>query len=283
MVCGRKNQLVRLEIPIAAVWTLTAVIIAFLSVFGYLVAERGRRMANTRRLRSLAYENRLLKDRMGELEAGIDSLRAALRDLTELDVQLRLLANMPLVPRDVRTMGIGGGNVGSPEPGAELQSSIEWLLEQARFQRASFYDIANYLEKAQYLQNSTPSIIPTSGWITSGFGYRRNPFGPGTEMHPGIDIVGIPGQPIVATAAGTVVMAGRYQNWGNVVELDHGRGLHTFYAHCASVLVKPGDQVKRGQTIATLGSTGRSTGNHCHYGVKVNGNWVDPKKYLLAD
>jgi murein DD-endopeptidase MepM/ murein hydrolase activator NlpD len=125
--------------------------------------------------------------------------------------------------------------------------------------------------------------MPTSGWITSSFGWRRDPFTGRNNQHEGMDIVGIPGQAIVATAGGTVVLAGRYQNWGNVVEIDHGRGIHSFYAHNATVKVKDGDKVKRGQAIATLGSTGRSTGFHCHYGIKLNGNWVDPRKYILSD
>jgi murein DD-endopeptidase MepM/ murein hydrolase activator NlpD len=250
---------------------------------GYLAIDRNRRVTNQRKLATLTYENEVLKGKMGVLTAGVDSLKAALKGLMELDVQLRLATNMPIVPRDVREMGIGGGTVGSSEPGADVQSSTEWLLQQARFQRSSFYDIASNLEKIAYLQTSTPSIMPTSGWITSGYGNRRDPFGSKTEMHPGLDIVGMPGQAIVATAAGTVVLAGRYQNWGNVVEIDHGRGLHTFYAHNASVVVRDGEKVKRGQRIATLGSTGRSTGYHSHYGIKLNGNWVDPRKYLLSE
>ena len=213
----------------------------------------------------------------------VDSLRAQVSSLALLDAQLRLSADMPLVPRDVRAMGIGGGTVGSSEPGAELENSIDWLLEQARFQRTSFYDIACNLEKQAALQTGTPSIMPTSGWITSYFGLRRDPFTGRSNMHEGLDVVGIPGQPIVATAAGTAVIAGWYQNWGQVVELDHGKGLHSFYAHNSAVKVKVGEQVKRGQTIALLGSTGRSTGNHCHYGIKRNGNWVDPRKYILSD
>jgi murein DD-endopeptidase MepM/ murein hydrolase activator NlpD len=190
---------------------------------------------------------------------------------------------MPIVSPTVRQMGIGGGLVGSSEPGADVQSSIDWLLEQTRFQRRSFQTIAENLEKQNFVQNHTPSIMPTSGWIVSNFGYRRDPFTGRNTMHDGIDIIGVPGQPIVATADGTVVSAGWYQNWGIVVEIDHGRGIRSFYAHNASVKVKNGEKVKRGQTIATLGRTGRSTGYHCHYGVKVSGSWVNPRKYVISD
>jgi murein DD-endopeptidase MepM/ murein hydrolase activator NlpD len=250
---------------------------------GYLVLDRNRRVADQRKLAALTYENHVLKGKMGVLNAGVDSLKAELKNLVELDAQLRLANNMPIIPREIREMGIGGGTVGSAEPGAEVQNSVDWLLEQARFQRGSFYDIASNLEKQTYLQTSTPSIMPTAGWLSSGFGYRKDPFTGKSTMHPGLDIIGIPGQSIIATASGTVVIAGPYQNWGNVVEIDHGKGLHTFYAHNSSVVVRDGEKVKRGQKIATLGSTGRSTGYHCHYGVKLNGNWVNPQKYLLSE
>jgi len=280
---GKRNRLFRVTIPSAlAVAALTAAILLPL-VSGVLLVDRGHRVADQRKLATLKSENAILRAKMDGYAQSVDSLRSQLQGLAELDAQLRLSSSMPLVPRDVREMGIGGGTVGSNEPGAELDNSIDWLLEQAKFQRSSFYDIACNLEKQAALQSGTPSIMPTSGWVTSCFGFRRDPFTGRSTFHEGLDIVGIPGQPIIATASGTVVIAGAYQNWGQVVEIDHGKGLHSFYAHNASVKVRVGDKVKRGQTIALLGSTGRSTGYHCHYGIKLNGNWVDPRKYILSD
>jgi murein DD-endopeptidase MepM/ murein hydrolase activator NlpD len=280
---GRRNRLFRVTIPSALAVAVLSVAILLPLVSSILLIDRGHRVADQRKLASLASENAVLRTKMDGYSQSVDSLRGQLQDLAELDAQLRLTSSMPLVPRDVREMGIGGGTVGSNEPGAELDNSIDWLLEQAKFQRSSFYDIACNLEKQAALQSGTPSIMPTSGWIASCFGFRRDPFTGKSTFHEGLDIIGIPGQPITATASGTVVIAGPYQNWGEVVEIDHGKGLHSFYAHNASVQVKVGDKVKRGQTIALLGSTGRSTGYHCHYGIKLNGNWVDPSKYILSD
>ncbi len=280
---GRRNRLFRVTIPSSLAIACLTVAVLLPLVSGVLVIDRGHRVADQRKLTSLRSENTVLRAKMDGYAQSVDSLRSQLNGLAELDAQLRLTSSMPLVPRDVREMGIGGGTVGSNEPGAELDNSIDWLLEQAKFQRSSFYDIACNLEKQAALQSGTPSIMPTSGWIASCFGFRRDPFTGKSTFHEGLDIIGIPGQPIIATASGTVVIAGPYQNWGEVVELDHGKGLHSFYAHNASVKVKVGDRVKRGQTIALLGSTGRSTGYHCHYGIKLNGNWVDPSKYILSD
>ena len=280
---GKRNRLFRVTIPSALAVTALAVAILLPLMSSILLIDRGHRVADQRKLASLRSENTVLRAKMDGYAQSVDSLRSQLNGLAELDAQLRLSSSMPLVPRDVREMGIGGGTVGSNEPGAELDNSIDWLLEQAKFQRSSFYDIACNLEKQAALQSGTPSIMPTSGWIASCFGFRRDPFTGKSTFHEGLDIIGIPGQPIIATASGTAVIAGPYQNWGEVVEIDHGKGLHSFYAHNASVTVKVGDKVKRGQTIALLGSTGRSTGYHCHYGIKLNGNWVDPSKYILSD
>lgn len=280
---GKRNRLFRVTIPSSLAIAILTLAVLLPLVSGILLIDRGRLVADQRKLAALKPEDAVLRAKMDDYAQSVDSLRSQLQNLAELDAQLRLSANMPLVPRDVREMGIGGGTVGSDEPGAELDNSIDWLLDQAKFQRSSFYDIACNLEKQAALQTSTPSIMPTSGWITSGFGYRRDPITGQSTFHEGLDIVGVPGQPIVATAAGTVVIAGPYQNWGEVVEIDHGKGLHSFYAHNASVKVRVGDKVTRGQTIALLGSTGRSTGYHCHYGILLNGNWVDPTKYILSD
>jgi murein DD-endopeptidase MepM/ murein hydrolase activator NlpD len=280
---GKRNRLFRVTIPSSLAIAFLSVAVLLPLVSGVLLIDRGHRVADQRKLASLRSENTVLHAKMDGYAQSVDSLRSQLQGLAELDAQLRLSSSMPLVPRDVREMGIGGGTVGSNEPGAELDNSIDWLLEQAKFQRSSFYDIACNLEKQAALQSGTPSIMPTSGWIASSFGFRRDPFTGKSTFHEGLDIIGIPGQPIIATASGTVVIAGPYQNWGNVVEIDHGKGLHSFYAHNASVKVKVGDKVTRGQTIALLGSTGRSTGYHCHYGIKLNGNWVDPSKYILQD
>jgi murein DD-endopeptidase MepM/ murein hydrolase activator NlpD len=280
---GRHNRLIRIGVPVWLARAALSVIVAIPLAIGYLAIDHSRRTADQQQLASLKYENAVLRGKMDMFAAGVDSLKSELQTLAEHDAQVRLLANLPLVPPDIRKMGIGGGMVGSNEPGAQLQNSIDWMLDQARFQRTSYTSIANDLAKQSQLQSNTPSILPTAGWITSTFGSRSDPFTGRSTFHEGLDIVGMPGQPIRATADGVVVTAGWYQNWGQVVEIDHGRGIHSFYAHNSSINVRQGEKVKRGQQIASLGSTGRSTGNHCHYGIKVNGAWTDPAKYVLSD
>ena len=116
--------------------------------------------------------------------------------------------------------------------------------------------------------------------FTSGFGVRSDPFRGGAAMHAGVDIRGPYGTPIYATADGMVGRAGRAAGYGNLVELEHGRGIQTRYGHLSAILVQPGQRVKRGAMIARMGSTGRSTGNHLHYEVRLDGNAVNPMPFL---
>ena len=126
-----------------------------------------------------------------------------------------------------------------------------------------------------------PSLWPTNGEVTSGFGWRNSPFGGGSELHPGIDIANSMGTPIVATADGEVVQSGWSGGYGNIVQIDHGNGIATIYGHNSSILVNVGQSVIKGQVISYMGSTGKSTGPHVHYEVRVNGSAVDPISFLV--
>lgn len=128
---------------------------------------------------------------------------------------------------------------------------------------------------------TTPSIWPTSGEVSSRFGWRNSPWGDGQELHPGIDIANSMGMPIFATADGEVVLSGWSGGYGNIVQINHGKGIETIYGHNARVIVNAGQAVKKGQVIAYLGSTGRSTGPHLHYEIRVNGTPVDPIRFLV--
>jgi murein DD-endopeptidase MepM/ murein hydrolase activator NlpD len=125
--------------------------------------------------------------------------------------------------------------------------------------------------------------IKASVVFTSGYGVRSDPFRSGAAMHPGIDLAGKYGTPIYATADGTVLRAGwNSGGYGNLVELDHGRGITTRYGHMSAILVRAGDHVTRGQEIGRMGSTGRSTGNHLHYEVRIDGRPVNPIPFMKS-
>lgn len=145
-------------------------------------------------------------------------------------------------------------------------------------------------ETAQILEKNTnnaadlatmPSLWPTNGEVTSRFGWRNSPWGGGSELHQGLDIANSMGTPIFATADGEVVQSGWAGGYGNIVQINHGNGIETIYGHNSRVTVNAGQYVKKGQVIAYLGSTGRSTGPHLHYEVRVNNTAVDPIRFLV--
>jgi murein DD-endopeptidase MepM/ murein hydrolase activator NlpD len=141
--------------------------------------------------------------------------------------------------------------------------------------------LMEYFQDQQSLLDSTPSIWPVKGWTTSGFGTRKSPFTGKRTMHSGIDIATKSGTPIIAPADGIVSFSGKKGAFGNVLVIDHGNGYNTFYGHCKKLHKKVGDKVKRGDKIAEVGNTGKSTGSHLHYEVRVNGVASNPMKYIL--
>jgi murein DD-endopeptidase MepM/ murein hydrolase activator NlpD len=146
---------------------------------------------------------------------------------------------------------------------------------------ASFQEIAWYYANQVEGNASTPSIRPSSARISSGFGYRHDPFGrPVGRFHNGVDFAGKPDSPILATANGVVRHTGWVNGYGQAVLIDHGLGFSTLYAHATGIKVKEGDTVKRGQRIAFMGTTGRSTGTHLHYEVWKDGKPVNPQRYF---
>ena len=136
-------------------------------------------------------------------------------------------------------------------------------------------------------RNLQAEVIPagrpiTRGWLSSYYGMRTDPFSGRRAHHSGIDFAGKMGSDVVTVAAGVVTYSGRRSGYGNLVEINHGKGYVTRYGHNSELLVEVGETVKKGQIIAKMGSSGRSTGPHVHFEVLVNGRAVDPKKYILA-
>lgn len=158
---------------------------------------------------------------------------------------------------------------------------ISRLYKGSELETQSVEELYEVLKGRELQLASTPSIMPLRGWITSRFGYRIDPFTGRRHFHKGLDIVARAGSPIVAPADGIVSFAGKYGSYGNAVMIFHGYGLSTLYAHTTDVLVRVGQRVKRGDVVATVGSTGRSTAPHLHYEVIVHGVKTDPAKYIL--
>ena len=163
----------------------------------------------------------------------------------------------------------------------EFENYIDSIEDAAKTRLASFQEIAWYFANRREGLNSTPSIRPSTARISSGFGYRLDPFARrSTKRHNGIDFAGKPDSPIFVTADGVVRHAGWVPSYGRAILVDHGFGYSTLYAHTTDIRVKAGDVVKRGDKIATMGSSGRSTGTHLHYEVWKDGQAVNPRNYF---
>ncbi len=245
-----------------------------------------QRIKDHARTKTLTKENQILSDKLAQIESQLEQLKMTITDMAEYDTKLRLSVAMDLVPNEVRQMGIGGlinddQTDAGPSGLVQTENTLAELERQVQFQKQSFAEIEFYMKQQENVLNHTPSIWPVGGWVSSNFGIRNDPFTGKRVMHKGMDIVAPPGTPIIAAANGKVIFAGVKGGHGKVVEIDHGYGYSTFYGHCQSIRVTYGTKVQRGQTIATVGRTGKTTGYHLHYGVKISGSWVNPRQYIL--
>lgn len=166
---------------------------------------------------------------------------------------------------------------------ASLSIRIDRAVKDTQLKEQGVLKLWEALSERQSLLNATPSIKPTRGWFTSRFGYRIDPFTGKPVMHSGIDIAASPGTPIYAPADGVISYVGYESGYGKMVSIDHGYGVITRYAHNSRIFVEQGQRVSRRDVIASVGSTGRSTGPHLHYEVRVHGVAVDPMNYILDE
>lgn len=180
----------------------------------------------------------------------------------------------------------------APGNGDEVETSgktyyeideVNAMLSTAKDIEESLLRVGEILAQDKTMANHLPTLKPAKGWIIRGFGNTESPFTGTIQMHRGVDIVGDRGQPIWATGDGEVIFAGMKEGYGLTVEIDHGYGFITTYAHNKSILVQVGDKVKRGEAIALMGSTGHSTGTHLHYEIRYNGQYVDPLPFMMVE
>lgn len=161
-----------------------------------------------------------------------------------------------------------------------FDEDLQGLTSRTSHLDASFNDLGQAFYERMELLAATPNAMPVEGWFSHGYGWRKDPFTGEREFHQGVDIVAQAGTPIIAPADGVVSRGGRFPQLGNSVDLAHGYGYVTRYAHMSGIAVSAGDRVRRGDVIGHVGSTGRSTGPHLHYEVFRDGKRVNPWKYL---
>jgi murein DD-endopeptidase MepM/ murein hydrolase activator NlpD len=233
---------------------------------------------------ALQIENASYREATGQLAGQISSLQAAVDSLgIQAAVDPNAKAAMDKLPEPVKSRAMGGGLGATP---ALLSNMLApdmtfGMLSELLGTMASRLDIMRSgVQRRQALAAATPSIWPVSGWLTSRYGNRRDPFTGGADFHPGLDLSADYGQPVRATADGTIVVAERSGSYGNLVEIDHGYGIVTRYGHLSGFKATVGQQVHRGDIVGLVGSTGRSTSAHLHYEILLNGKLTDPLRLL---
>jgi murein DD-endopeptidase MepM/ murein hydrolase activator NlpD len=228
-----------------------------------------------------------MAQRVGEMQAKMIKLEAMSERVSGMaGVKPEELQQFTAKPATVAAAGGKGGPfVPASSPSLEeLKGWVGWLDEQADQNTDVYTMIESRLLETRLQSLMIPNSRPVEGTIGSGFGFRADPFSGRAALHTGLDFPADTGTPIHAAAGGVVLFTEAHPQYGNMVEIDHGRGLVTRYAHTSRVLVRAGDIVKRGQVIANVGTSGRSTGPHLHFEVLVDGVPQNPAKFLaLAD
>lgn len=242
-----------------------------------------------------ATELERLEARNGRLEADLsaaeqrtDRLAHSLDRVASREERFRLMAGLPLIDPDIREVGVGGPATERPETrSGAVNRTLDRLLRRSRLLSASLGEATDSVRVHREVFLSRPSIRPVASqdsWISSP--YSRNRYHPillHNRPHTGVDISARHGAPILASARGTVVFAGQVAGYGKMVEIEHGYGYRTRYAHAASLSVREGEEVRRGDVVGAVGESGLTTGPNLHYEVLVNGRPVDPRPYLLGD
>lgn len=233
-------------------------------------------------------DNAVPAEQIEQLVKKTTSLQADLERLNALDAEIRHIMNneddtapAPDIQAHPVTHFTGqGGPLVQPDI-SDISKVTNDLQSEITIREQSLVELKQEVLTRQAKLAATPSIWPTSGDVTSPFGWRNSPWGAGRDFHPGIDIANNMGTPIFATADGKVVQSGWSGGYGNLVQIDHGNGISTLYGHNSQIIVSVGQLVKKGEIISYMGSTGNSTGPHVHYEIRVNGSAVNPESFLV--
>jgi murein DD-endopeptidase MepM/ murein hydrolase activator NlpD len=272
------ERVVRLALYAGAVLGLMAAI-----GLGTAIATTGRYISGAIRPTEANAMSSRPRD-LSEVAKRVASLRDTLEVIRKREAQIRLLAGLPATDSAAQLLAVAGDSSADSATRGTPHADVETLIQRADLLSARFAAVTDSLEHNAQRFASVPSIMPTPGWLTSQFSRSRNhPLLHISRPHEGIDVAAPMGAPIIAPASGVVMKVGYEPGYGNTLEIDHGNGIVTRYAHCSRIDVRNGQRVTRGQRIAAVGSTGLATGPHLHYEIHINGKVVNPLTYVLSD
>jgi len=252
------------------------VVLADTTRFGTLLAEQKKQIADLKQQVQLRVDAMAM--RLGEVNAHVIRLDALGKRLTEMaDIDSREFN----FDRDPPRGGPEGDSEGMSAQIPDLSAQLRQLEQRVDLRESQLSALENVILARELHQEIHPEGRPVAnGFISSYFGERADPFDGLEAFHKGVDFAGTPGSPVTAVAAGVVTWAGERTGYGKLIEINHGDGFTTRYGHNERTLVTVGQTVKRGERIALMGSTGRSTGPHVHFEVLRNGRQVNPLSYI---
>lgn len=285
LISGQKNKIFNFALRFWVVLVAGIVVLAIILSFIYNMLSVTVSEVDRTRLRQLTRENEVVRKELKKLENEVVDLSGTIDSLESYDQKLRTYASLQPIDKGIQDIPTSNNRADSGKIDYqninELSKRLDNLLNRAELQSQSFKELVDHIDEKRYLRDHTPSIAPVQGWFVSGYGYRLDPFTGNIKMHEGIDIAGPIGTPIVAPADGIVKTVMEKPGFGLTIEIVHGYGLVTFYAHCQRANIEAGATVKRGDIIAFLGDTGKSTGPHLHYEIRVSQVPVNPINYII--
>ncbi len=290
LIPGATGILKQLRIPVAAIYLGIGIVVSLMFSNFFFSAQFFTDKVADKELQQLRAENLQLNDRYEQMRWYLAEVEDRYSQLVKKEIHLRSIFDLPEIEPQQRQLGVGGpvpsivASMSETEATAvATEIEVDRLLKLSEFELEKYAEVEASLIDLKDRLDHTPSIWPTKGWISRGYGRKYDPFTGYKQMHHGLDIANHRGTPIIATADGRVASVGRNSGLGRMVVLNHGYGFRTRYAHLSEINVKRGQAVKRGDVIGLMGSTGYSTGPHLHYEVIRNGKTLNPLKYILND
>jgi murein DD-endopeptidase MepM/ murein hydrolase activator NlpD len=269
----------KLKVSHRLLFSIISLVTSSLCLSTFFSVQYFTSLSQTHELSKLRRENKELQAANEQFGKSVDSLRTQLLTVEDRTRKLAIIAGITTL--DEASQGGSGGLRNEEAPGSPFRDDIDKMSFRSHNLSKDLSLLEQKFTAQSRLLSSTPSIAPVRGILTDGFGGRSDPFTGEAGQHNAIDISSAVGQPIRTPADGIVVKAEWANGYGNVIYVSHGYGYSTRYGHLSGYAVKPGARVKRGDVIGYVGSTGRSTGPHLHYEVRVNNNPVNPLEYIL--
>ena len=268
----------KLKVSHRLLFSIVSLVTSSLCLSTFFSVQYFTSLSQTHELSKLRLENRELQSANEQFGKSVDSLRTQLRTVEDRTRKLAIIAGITTL--DESSQG-GSGGLRGDDLAIPYGDDVEKMSFRSNRLNKDLTVLEEKFVAQSRLLSSTPSIAPVRGVLTDGFGGRSDPFTRQRGQHSAIDISAAPGAPVRAPADALVVKAEWANGYGNVIYLSHGYGYSTRYGHLTGFKVRAGQRVKRGDIIGTVGSTGRSTGPHLHYEVRLNNNPVNPLEYIL--